>query len=57
MFLISPWTEYIDIIDLHPVKKRQGINTMVLSSPWYDSIEMISLWPVIMFSGENPNGT
>ena len=42
----DPWSDYLDIIDLKPVKIILGINPMVLSAPWADSLDIIAFQPV-----------
>ena len=42
MGLSDPWANSINIIVLHPVKKRPGINPMGLIVPWYNFLDIIS---------------
>ena len=41
MGLSAPWDDYLDIIDLQPVKKWIGVNPLGLSYPWSKSIDII----------------
>ena len=43
MGLSAPWSNSLEIIDLHPVKKWLGIDPMGLNAPWYDSLYIIAL--------------
>ena len=43
MGISSPWTNSLDIIALHPVKKRPGIDPMGLIDLCVDSLDIIAL--------------
>ena len=57
MRLSTPWSKYLDIITIQPVKKWRGFNSILLSAPWADSIDIIALQTETQSDRDQPNRT